>query len=70
MGVGWFLFGFLSLVYVAFLSFAPSDNPKSLRSQVQQMLKNDWYWRFLVHLTLWGGGAAIILLLLWEMSGP
>ncbi len=68
--LGWFLLGFFFFAYIAFLSFVPSDNPKSLRSQVQELLKNDWYWRFLVHLSLWGGVPILILLLIWDMSGP
>ena len=70
MGVGWFLFGFAVWAWIAFLCFAPSDNPKSLRSQVQNMIKDDFMWKFNIHFTLWVLGPLMILLLLWEMSGP
>ncbi len=63
--MGTILGGLLFLGPLAFLSFVPSDNPKSLRSQVQNLQRVDPFWKFMTHLTLWGGGAAIILLALW-----
>ncbi len=62
--------GFLGLALLAFWSFVPSDNPKSLRSQVQELLKKDAGWRFIVHFALWGLGASLILLLYMAMLFP
>ena len=63
--MGYIFLGLLFLGPLAFLWFVPSDNPKSWRSQVQNGLKKDWGWNFIVHLAIWGGGAAFILLALW-----
>ncbi|WP_295764163.1 hypothetical protein [uncultured Oscillibacter sp.] len=61
------LLGLLFLGPLAFLSFVPSDDPKSLRSQVQNMIKDDFMWKYLLHLALWGGGAVFILFALMDI---
>lgn len=65
--MGYFLGGLLFIGPLAFLSFVPSDNPKSLRSQVQNLQRIDPFWKFMTHFAIWGGGTAIFLLALIDM---
>ena len=67
MGIGFYVFAFGVWAWLAFLWFVPSDNPKSLRSQVQNLQKIDPFWKFITHVGIWGGGAAIFLLALIDM---
>ncbi|MCI8481141.1 MAG: hypothetical protein HFG08_09790 [Oscillibacter sp.] len=61
MEIGSYIFMFAVSVWLAFLWFVPSDNPKSWRSQVQNGLKKDWGWNFIVHLAIWAGITATIV---------
>ncbi len=61
------IIGFSSLAALAFLMFAPSDDPKSFRSQTQDLMRRDVMWKFTLHFVLWGGLVGFILLTLFEM---
>jgi len=54
-----FLWGVL-----AFWMVAPSDNPKSMRFQVQYLMEHDASWKFLFNFVLWSN---LIFMIFFEL---